>query len=261
VKRPVTRAVLGLALSGAFALPADAQRPGTPVPFEIGEHLTYDVRFGAIKVGNGRLSVMGIDTVRGIPAWHVRFGVRGGTFFYKVDDVYDSWMDMRTLNSLRYVQDTEQGSSDARAAVRDVPGELHVPRGPQGQPDHAVRPGPARRRLVPLLHPHRAARGRGDVRVQSLLQAGPQSRHHPRAQEGAHPRPGRHVRCDRAATDHQDHRHLLRGRQAEIWLSDDEKRIMLQMKSRLSFGSLNLYLRTYRYTTPDTTADPSAAAR
>ena len=36
------------------------------------------------------------------------------------------------------------------------------------------------------------------------------------------------------------------GGQAEIWLSDDDKRMMLQMKSRLSFGSLNLYLRSYR---------------
>ena len=33
---------------------------------------------------------------------------------------------------------------------------------------------------------------------------------------------------------------------AEIWLSDDENRIMLQMKSGLSFGSLNLYLKSYR---------------
>jgi hypothetical protein len=33
---------------------------------------------------------------------------------------------------------------------------------------------------------------------------------------------------------------------AEVWLSDDENRIMLQMKSGLSFGSLNLYLKSYR---------------
>ena len=32
---------------------------------------------------------------------------------------------------------------------------------------------------------------------------------------------------------------------AEIWLSDDERHIMLQLKSKLSFGSLNLYLKTY----------------
>jgi len=36
------------------------------------------------------------------------------------------------------------------------------------------------------------------------------------------------------------------GGQAEIWLSDDNRRMMLQMRSRLSFGSLNLYLRNYR---------------
>jgi hypothetical protein len=36
------------------------------------------------------------------------------------------------------------------------------------------------------------------------------------------------------------------GGQAEIWLTDDDKRMMVQMRSRLSFGSLNLYLRSYR---------------
>jgi len=30
---------------------------------------------------------------------------------------------------------------------------------------------------------------------------------------------------------------------AEVWISDDERRLMVQMKSKLSFGSLNLYLQ------------------
>ncbi|HEU4989874.1 MAG TPA: DUF3108 domain-containing protein, partial [Gemmatimonadaceae bacterium] len=33
---------------------------------------------------------------------------------------------------------------------------------------------------------------------------------------------------------------------AEVWLSDDDRRIMLQMKSKLSIGSLNLYLKSYQ---------------
>ena len=33
--------------------------------------------------------------------------------------------------------------------------------------------------------------------------------------------------------------------QAEVWLSDDSARILLQVKSKLSFGSLNLYLKSY----------------
>jgi hypothetical protein len=35
------------------------------------------------------------------------------------------------------------------------------------------------------------------------------------------------------------------GGRAEVWLSDDSNRIMLQMKSKLPFGSLNLYLTKY----------------
>jgi hypothetical protein len=33
---------------------------------------------------------------------------------------------------------------------------------------------------------------------------------------------------------------------AEIWLADDSTRMMIQMKSSLSFGSLNLYLKSAR---------------
>jgi hypothetical protein len=31
--------------------------------------------------------------------------------------------------------------------------------------------------------------------------------------------------------------------QAELWLTDDDRRIMVQLKTKLPFGSLNLYLR------------------
>ena len=43
------------------------------------------------------------------------------------------------------------------------------------------------------------------------------------------------------------------GGHAEVWLSDDENRIMLQMKSKLSFGSLSLYLKSYRPSPTTTT--------
>ncbi|HEU4879039.1 MAG TPA: DUF3108 domain-containing protein, partial [Gemmatimonadaceae bacterium] len=33
--------------------------------------------------------------------------------------------------------------------------------------------------------------------------------------------------------------------QAEVWLSDDSARMLLQVKSKLSFGSLNLFLKSY----------------
>ena len=50
------------------------------------------------------------------------------------------------------------------------------------------------------------------------------------------------------------------GGRAEVWLSDDANRIMLQMKSKLSFGSLNLYLKSYqRGTAPAPERSPSSS--
>ena len=35
------------------------------------------------------------------------------------------------------------------------------------------------------------------------------------------------------------------GGHAEVWLSDDENHILLQMKSKVRFGSLNIYLKSF----------------
>ena len=44
------------ALAGVVAFgEASAQPANARVPWEMGESLTYDVRFGAIKVGTGRM--------------------------------------------------------------------------------------------------------------------------------------------------------------------------------------------------------------
>jgi len=43
---------------------------------------------------------------------------------------------------------------------------------------------------------------------------------------------------------------------AEVWLSDDENHIMLQLKSGLKVGSLNLYLKSYRPPPGRTTPKP-----
>jgi hypothetical protein len=81
----------------AQRLPASA----LAVPFMVGERLEYDVRFGSLKVGNGSMEVREITAVRGRPAWHTVFRIRGGIPLYRVNDTYESWFDVSTLNSLR----------------------------------------------------------------------------------------------------------------------------------------------------------------
>jgi hypothetical protein len=55
------------------------------------------------------MRVEGIDTVRGRPAFHVVFIVDGGIPLFRVHDRFESWMDITTLSSLRYVQRISEG--------------------------------------------------------------------------------------------------------------------------------------------------------
>ncbi len=80
------------------------------VPFGVGERLQYRVKFGPLEVGEARMEVAGIDTVAGHPTYHMLFTMAGGTFFYKMDDKQESWLDVYRLASRRYLQDLHQGS-------------------------------------------------------------------------------------------------------------------------------------------------------
>ncbi|MFQ5702573.1 MAG: DUF3108 domain-containing protein [Gemmatimonadales bacterium] len=88
-------------------LPDSAANP----PFPVGETLLYEAKFGLFKVGKGMMYVAGIDTVRGVPSLHVLFVLRGGPVFYKLDDRMDSWIGIPDFNSRRFVQDFHEGGS------------------------------------------------------------------------------------------------------------------------------------------------------
>ena len=84
---------LAVALSGAATPAAAVQDAGLqdpmvasadmamlPVPFGVGERLEYDVKFGSIKAGEGLMEVRGIEEIRGRPAYHTYFLVKGGAY-------------------------------------------------------------------------------------------------------------------------------------------------------------------------------------
>lgn len=92
---------LALALVQAGGPPA----PPTPFPFAVGETLTYSAKLGILTLGSGTLEVAAIDSVRGEEAFHFRFRLQGKTIFYALDDVLESWVGTRDFNSRRFVQD------------------------------------------------------------------------------------------------------------------------------------------------------------
>ena len=213
------------------------------VPWTVGEQAQYEVRFGKLKVGRGSIEVVKLDDVRGREAWHTRFRVSGGTFFYRVDDVLESWFDTRTLASLRFVKDQEEGRSD-----REVRYEIYPERTAYKEKDGAEQPSVAQPlddgsflffvRTIPLVvgRTYEFDRyfkpDRNPVRIRVLRRE--------------------KVRVPAGEFDAIVVQPVFKTKgifsengRAEVWLSDDDRRIVLQMKSSLSFGSLNLYLKSH----------------
>lgn len=77
-------------------------------PFGPGELLSYNVKIGWFNAGEGHMSIPAVDTVRGNDAYHINMTIRGGLGPARVNDVYDSWLDIRTLQSWRFVQNIHE---------------------------------------------------------------------------------------------------------------------------------------------------------
>lgn len=80
------------------------------VPFGPGERATYQVKVGLLGgVGNGAMEVVGVEDVRGHPTYNLRLTMQGGVPFYKVDTRFESWLDVAKLVSRRFEQDQKEG--------------------------------------------------------------------------------------------------------------------------------------------------------
>ena len=216
------------------------------VPFGVGERLEYDVRFGSLRVGNAHMEVVALDNLRGRPAWHTAFWVQGGNFLYRVNDVYESWMDTETLSSLRFVQDLEEGGKDTERRFEIYPERavfVQTSKKPPTEEPSVSQPLDDGSflyfvRTIPLVVGqtydfNRYFRpDRNPVRIRVLRKE--------------------RIRVPAGTFDAIVIQPVIKTKgifsengHAEIWLSDDERHIMLQLKSKLSFGSLNLYLKSF----------------
>ena len=212
-----------------------------PVPFSVGERLEYDVKFGVLKVGNGRMEVVGTETVRGREAWHTAFTVKGGTFFYKVNDRLESWIDMETFASLRHVQDLQEGKRDRERRFEIYPDRLVYTENDGAEQPTARDPLDDGSflyfiRTVPLSigqtydFPRYFRPDRNPVRVRVLRKES--------------------VKVPAGRFDAIVIQPIIKSKgifsengKAEIWIADDSTRVMLKMRSGLPFGTLHLELK------------------
>lgn len=101
------------------AAPASAQQTGSlsqpdpsiaPVPFGPGEEVRYTMKIGILEVGEAFMRIPRIDTVRGVPAYAIEWTVDGGIPGFRIRDRFFSWLDTKTLASLRFRKETHNGT-------------------------------------------------------------------------------------------------------------------------------------------------------
>jgi hypothetical protein len=230
----------------AMALPAGAAR----VPYGVGELLEYDISYYAKfhiggHVGNGNIEVLPMDTVRGHDVWHTVFRLNGAIPLYSVHDQYEDWSDVKTLASLRYRQNIAEGGYDPKRLFEIYPERREVievskkDAKPEPSVEHPLDEAGFLfyLRTIPL---HVGM----DTTFNDYFKGGKAMRLRVLRRDTIDTGAGRFAAIVVQPTF--DSKLFSEGGHAEVWLSDDENRIMLQMKSNVSFGSLNLYLKSYR---------------
>lgn len=216
------------------------------VPFAVGERMEYEVRFGRLKVGNAHMEVVALEEMRGRSVWHTAFWVQGGNFLYRVNDVYESWIDAETLSSLKFVQELEEGGKNTERRFEMFPERaVFIQTNKKNAKEEKSVSNPLDDgsflyfiRTIPLevgktYDFYRYFRpDRNPVHIKVLRKE--------------------KIRVPAGTFDAIVIQPVIKTKgifsengHAEIWLSDDDRHVMLQLKSRLSFGSLNLYLKRY----------------
>ena len=106
----MTRTALMIAAVASAAAPAAAQSAGArSVPFGVGERAEYEVSLGVFgDVGRGSMEIVKVENVHGHPTYHLRFKLQGKVAFARVDDTLESWLDTRGLFTRRIHQDQHE---------------------------------------------------------------------------------------------------------------------------------------------------------
>lgn len=212
--------------------------------FGVGERLDYAVSFGGMRVGNGYIEVDGFQDVRGRDAYHTVFRVHGGTLFFKVDDRFDSWIDAETLSSLRFKQDQNEGGRD-RERLYEI------------FPDRAVYADETGTEFPSVKEP--LDDGSFLYFVRSLpLEVGRDYEFHRYFKPDRNPVRIKVLRREKVKVpagtfDAVVLQPVIKAKglfsengHAEVWISDDSRRLLLQMRTRFAGFRLNMQLTQYR---------------
>ena len=258
---PLALLVLGLATEG-LALqgpPAAAAARSVVLPFGPGERAVYQVKLGGLSVGSGSMEVLGIRNVQGHPTYHTRLQLSGGLPLARVDDKFESWIDVDGLFSRRFKQDQKEITFKRNRTYEFYPESRSYRRLDNGE----VGSIPTDRPLddVSFLYYVRTLPLKvGDVYELKRY-----------FKEDGNPVIIKVLRKERVTVPAGTFNTVVvqpviktdglfgEGGQAEVFFTDDSRRMLVQMRSKVPvIGSLSLHLKEYRAGTPFAGNTPSA---
>lgn len=104
-----------------FLNPSLADQSPNAFPFQVGERLEYDLKWGFFSVGSAVMEVNSLTEVAGQTCYLIKFSVRTNSFadkFYKVRTSIESSVAADFSKSVLYSKSQEEGSTKRKVLVR-----------------------------------------------------------------------------------------------------------------------------------------------
>jgi hypothetical protein len=230
--------LLALVIQGAS--PA---APPASYPFAVGERLSYSAKLGMLTLGSGSLEVASIDTVRGVESFRLRFRLRGKTAFYSLDDMLESWVGTSDLISRRFVQDFVENDKVTKRRYEIYPDSGHFHE--QGRDKTSATPAEPLDdaaffyfvRITPLevgrkyTYDRYFRKDKNPVTIEVLKR------------EKMELPDGSKVQCLVLHPTIETKGLFSKRSETRIWLTDDPRRLPVQIRTKFPFGTITLRLR------------------
>lgn len=214
------------------------------VPFGAGERMEYVARWGPQHVGRGSMEIIGIDDVRGKPAVHTAFRLKGRMMFFSANYMLESWIDQTNFTSLRFTQDNDEDASEKDKVYEIFP----------DRQTYSVNNGAE---LPSVADPLDEGALLYYVRTMDL-EVGKTYELNRYFRPDRNPVIVKVIRKETISVPAGKFNTIViqpiikskgifsEGGQANIWLSDDKDRVMVQMRVRLKVATISLQLTSHR---------------
>lgn len=216
---------------------------GQDLPFQIGEKLVYNAKFNIIPSGDASLEVIGVETINGLETYHARFMARTSPTLdrlYKLRDQVDIWLDKTNLFTHQLKKNINEGNYhkktlttihyDALFAI--INSDTVIITGPVRDPYSLI----FYLRSIPLKVGELLEFTSFENKKSTPFKLAVTGKETVKTHAGS-------FKCIVVKPFNQGKALLKNEGEMQIWFSDDEKRLPVQIQIKLKFGSMNLKLK------------------